>query len=100
MSNVYECKEFCLTAEVEIGDDDEEIRDDDSDGDHKDKARLHESLQRVLLHTVTLSSCIPPTRPYACTLHSFRDLSATRYWTFLGSLHLRLLHACLLPYVF
>lgn len=63
MCNVCECKEFRLTAEVEVGDDDEEIRDDDGDGDHEDKARLHESLQRVLLHAVTLSSCIPPTRP-------------------------------------
>lgn len=60
MCNVCDCKEFCLTAEVEVGDDDEKIRDDDSDGDHEDKARLHESLQRVLLHAATLSSCIPP----------------------------------------
>lgn len=63
MFNVFECKEFRLTAEVEVGDDDEKIRDDDGDGDHEDKARLHESLQRVLLHAATLSSCIPPTRP-------------------------------------
>lgn len=48
-----------LTAEVEVGGDDEEIRNDDGDADHKDKARLHESLQRGLLHAATLSSCIP-----------------------------------------
>lgn len=49
-----------LTAEVEVGDDDEKIRQDDGDGDHEDKDRLHESLQRGLLHAATLSSCIPP----------------------------------------
>lgn len=63
MCDVCERKKFRLTAEVEVGDDDEEIRDDDGDGDHEDKARLHESLHRVLLHAATFSSRIPPTRP-------------------------------------
>lgn len=57
---IDEYKVVSLTAEVEVGGDDEEIREDDCDADHEDKARLHESLQRGLLHAATLSSCIPP----------------------------------------
>lgn len=49
-----------LTTEIKVGGDDEEIREDDGDTDHEDEARLHESLQRGLLHAATLSSCIPP----------------------------------------
>lgn len=60
-ANCENAKHSCrLTAEVKVGDDNEQIRENDGDGDHEDKARLHESLQRGLLHAATLSSCIPP----------------------------------------
>lgn len=55
-----------LTTEIKVGGDDEEIREDDGDTDHEDEARLHESLQRGLLHAATLSSCIPPPALRCC----------------------------------
>lgn len=55
-----------LTTEIKVGDDDEKIREDDGDTDHEDEARLHESLQRGLLHAATLSSCIPPPALRCC----------------------------------
>lgn len=99
MCNVSECREIRLTAEVEVGDDDEEIRDDDGDGDHEDKARLHESLQRVLLHAATFSSCIPPPALILYPSPFSRSFPSVGYWTFLSSLHLRLRHACPFRYV-
>lgn len=99
MYNVYERKEFCLTAEVEVGDDDEEIRDDDGDGDHEDKARLHESLQRVLLHAATLSSCIPPPALRWFCPSPFSRSFRCQVLVLSRSLFLRLLHACFLRYV-
>lgn len=51
---------FRLTAEVEVGGDDEQIWKYDSDADHEDEARLHESLQRGLLHAAPPARRIPP----------------------------------------
>lgn len=48
-----------LTAKIEVGGDDEEIRKDDGDAEYEDEARLQESLQRGLLHAAGLSRCIP-----------------------------------------
>lgn len=93
MYNLFaNAKEFCLTAEVEVGDDDEEIRDDDGDGDHEDKARLHESLQRVLLHAATFSSCIPPPALRCFYPSLFLRSFRCQMLDLPGSLYLQLLH--------
>lgn len=98
-----ECKAFLrrLTAEVKVGGDNEEIREDDGEGDHEDKARLHESLQRGLLHAATLSSCIPPpalrcfypSPSSRSSCYQVLDASRSSYWSTFRSC------TCLLRYV-
>lgn len=75
-----------LTPKVEVGRDDEKIREDDGDADHEYEARLHKSLQRGLLHAASRSRCIPPPA-LKCVYPSpcLRDPQTDPIWPFISS---------------
>lgn len=64
---LFRCK-TCLTSKIEVGSDDEEIGDNNNDTQDEYEARLHESLQRGLLHAAAPTRCIPLDRPSPISL--------------------------------